>query len=576
MPTRQTQPVSAIASAAMVALLLAGCAGAPLVDIKAPGQSLLQSGDQSTPAMTLTEARRYLFQVRATYREAIATQTNTTQFMGSALIGLGALITGLAAGQARRDAILGASLIGGTSFAIGSLTLDQRRVLALDAGIRALDCANAAVIPLDLDSSARVEIKVAGEALAAAIAAARLAGAKVRTQADALASPDLPQVLAAAKALVVLDGALVEADKARKNATKLAGDMREAGQRLQATVNEVAAKVDGVIIKTVPDLSAVQQAVGGLGGFASAFAPGAGLDKGIADSFGKYQKAQAADIAASGTPKANSGGFGSKQATDLKALDTAVAELDAVGKRLQSAAAHVNDLVGSIDSAAVATALKSCNVADVILPLTLEPAALTLDNALARGFAISGGTKPYTVRLLDGSVDGLNINFAGGFADSAQIGAGATVPNGSYRVLISDSAGTRNSKALVVAVDRAASAPATTAAPDNPAPTAAPDAAAVSAALSDLARSLNDPNYVFTLGEGVEVKVKNAGAKLSSDRKQVEVPILCTPASPATKLVAKTLREKLLSANPKSGETLKSVTSPVVIKPANAACVAPG
>lgn len=566
MSPRTSHPPSAIATAALAALLLAGCAGAPLVDIKAPGQSLLHSGDQFEPTMTLTDARRYLMRVRGTYRDAMATQTSTTQYMGSALIGLGALVTGLAAGQAHRDAILGASLIGGTSFAIGSLTLDQRRVLAFDAGIRALDCANAAVIPLDLDSSARADFKAAGKDLAAAIDAARSSGAKVRTQVDALANPELPQVLAAGKALAALDGAMVEAEKARKSAYKLAGDMREAGQRLQSTVNEISAKVDGVIVKTVPDLSAVQQAVGGLGGFASAFAPGAELEKGIADALGKYKVAQAADQAASGTPKANSGGFNTAQQTELKALDAAMAALDAAGKKLQAAAARVNSLVGSIDSTAVAVALKACNVADVILALALEPAALTLDSTLARGFAISGGTKPYTVRLLDGAVDGLNINFGGGFADSAQVGASASVPNGSYRVLVSDSAGTRNSKALVVSVERAASTPTT----------AAPDAAAVSAALTDLARSLNEPAFGFNLGEGVAVKVKDAGAKVGPNGTQVEVPITCTPTSPATKLVAEKLRAKLLSANPQSAETLKKLKDPVVIKPANGACVAAG
>jgi hypothetical protein len=572
MSPRTSRPLSVLATPALAALLLAGCAGAPLVDIKAPGQSLMSSDDKVGPAMTLTEARRYLMRVRGTYRDAMATQTNTTQYMGSALIGLGALVTGLAAGQAHRDAILGASLIGGTSFAIGSLTLDQRRVLAFDAGIRALDCANAAVIPLDLDSSARAEIKVAGENLAVAIDAARTSGAKVRTQIDALANPELPQVLAAGKALTALDGAMVEAEKARKGAHKLAGEMREVGQRLQSTVNEISAKVDGVIVKTVPDLSAVQQAVGGLGGFVSAFAPGAELDKSIADAFGKYKSAQAADQAASGTPKANSGSFNTAQQTELKALDAAVAELDAAGKGLQVAAARVNSLVGSIDSTAVAAALKACNVADVILPLALEPATLTLDSTLARGFAISGGSKPYTVRLLDGAVDGLNINFGGGFADSAQVGASASVPNGSYRVLISDSAGTRNSKALVVAVERAASA----AAPGTPTTAAATDAAAVSEALKNLARSLNDPGFGFNLGEGVAVKIKDAGAKVAATGAQVEVPITCTPTSPATKLVAEKLRAKLLSANPQSAETLKQVKDPVVIKPANAACVAAG
>jgi hypothetical protein len=447
--TRFHASVSSLAASA----LLAGCAGAPLLPLKGAGLSVAES--ESTTAPTLLQARKQLFTLRAAYREAMAEQLNATQMSSSTLVGLGVLVAGLAAGKAHPDAIVAASLIGGGSFAVASLTLDRRRVLAFDAGIRALDCAHSAVIPLDLDASQLKALADGKEGLVAARIRARAATTQAQSALDAAKQANAvePAGLASAeKSIGDISAALTEADKTRKAADKLATDTREIGHRLQNIVLGIAAKVDGIIAATVPDVAAVQQVLAGLGGFASAFTPGAGIDKTLADALKRYN--QAAPEAAMSA---------NEEATKLK---LALKDLDAAAAELVAATTTVNEALAPVDGAAVASALKACNVADVVLPLALEPATLALEAraGAGKGFAISGGSKPYSVRLLDAATEGLAISFAGGLSDTAIVAANDKVPADSYRVLVNDAVG--NSRQLVVNVSaKAEPSPASAVAP---------------------------------------------------------------------------------------------------------------
>ncbi len=485
----------------VTAALLTACAGKPLVEVQAPGFALAQS--RNPEVMSLPKARELLLQLRATYREAMAAQLEATQFSGAGLVTLGALVTGLAAGRAHPDAIIGASLLGGTAYAVGTLTLDRRRVLAFDAGIRALDCAQAAVIPLDLDAPRQQALAVARTALTKSRGDTAASAARLRAQlllAEKAAALDDAPRQAAERALADAEAALAEADKARKAAQALADDARRVGQQLQATVQAISAKVDGVIAQTVPDLAAVQQVVGGLGGLASTFAPGAGVDQTLADALGRYQKAGEA-TARSGSPE---------QEQLRQAVADELATLAAAGSALAAAVEAVNQVIGSVDGSAVATALKACNVAEVALPLELKPAALTLQaQGGPKGFAISGGTKPYAVQWLDAAPEGLSINFVGGaFADIAQVGASDKTPPDNYRLRVADAAG--HSQQLLVTVNAAGGA-------TTPLVSTA-GTAAEAAALARLAEALKQlpeqPGKGFRFKAG-DVAVAGAGVTLS-------------------------------------------------------------
>jgi hypothetical protein len=513
-----------------LATLLAGCAGAPIIKIDQPG---LMSGKENAQPPTLPEARMQLLAVRSKYREAIADQLRVTQFSGAGLVVLGAAVTGLAAGGVHRDAILGASLLGGTAYAVGNLTLDRRRVLAFDAGIRALDCAHAAVIPLDLGAERLGALQKANASLKRTRSELETSSLALRKLAGPLQSESLldPTSSADLRALLAqIDAALESSEKTRKAAARLTEDTREIAARLQNTVNTIAARVDGFIAQTVPDLTAVPQAIAGLGGFAAAFAPGAGIDKTLAESMNKAANKVMAKTAR--------GGEAGKR---VEQLETAMTKASTLVDNLSVASDAVIELLGAVDGTAVVGALKACNVADVALPLSLEPTVLLVDarGGPGKGFAIRGGTKPYMVRWLDAAADGLSLTFAGGFSDLAQVSAGKEVPGGGYRLQVSDAAG--GSIQLVVTVNGT-----------QPSPAAGQDTTGSKgpSETESLVRDFNAlGSFSFPVGE-TKITIPKDGFSLGKESKTVLVEFTCEPApSPSNRLssndVVKSLYEEV-------------------------------
>ena len=508
-----------------VVAALSGCAGPPLVDVQRPGFSRAATVD--IEPMTLSQARVELLELRATYREAMALQLSTTQYAGAGLVALGALVTGLAAGKAHPDAIVGISLLGGTSYAIGALTLDRRRVLAFDAGIKALDCSYAAVIPLDLGTKRLAALNVANQRLDTARKSAAAAANTLRaslTNDDKLKFLGAADAVAARRNLEAFDAALVESEKAQRAATQLGEDTRELGQRLQNTVHTIAARVDGFIAQTVPDVSAVQQAVAGLGGFAAMFAPGAGVDKTLATSLANF------------APKSNSGTPDGQQA--FAAFEVALKKLVVETAKLFDATAEVKDLLGTVNGASVVAALKACNAADVILPMSLEPSALTLQSksGAGKGFAMKGGTRPYTVRWLDAAPDGLNLSFVGGLVDTAQIATSAStaVTPETYRLIVNDSTGQSAQLAVTVTASAGSTPPAGND-PGNPNEPAVTD---------DQARTINGL-APLTL-KGTKVSIAKDSAKVADGK--ISFAIVCEPAAPSPKLQRADVIEVVLAS----------------------------
>jgi hypothetical protein len=310
-----------------------------------------------------------------------------------------------------------------------------------------------------------------------------------------------------------IDGALQESDKTRKAATRLAEDTREIGARLQNSVNTIAARVDGFIAQTVPDLTAVPQAIAGLGGFAAAFAPGAGIDKTLAGALRAYNEASDTGSKAHASDEEYKG--------RLRKVKTLSLEAETSVKALSEASNAVIEQLGAVDGTAVVGALKACNVADVALPLSLEPTVLLVDarGGPGKGFAIRGGTKPYMVRWLDAAADGLSLTFAGGFSDLAQVSAGKEVPGGGYRLQVSDAAG--GSIQLVVTVNGT-----------QPSPAAGQDTTGSKgpSETESLVRDFNAlGSFSFPVGE-TKITIPKDGFSLGKESKTVLVEFTCEPA----------------------------------------------
>jgi hypothetical protein len=217
----------------------------------------------------------------------------------------------------------------------------------------------------------------------------------------------------------------------------------------------------------------------------------------------------------------------------------------------------VIELLGAVDGTAVVGALKACNVADVALPLSLEPTALLVDakGGLGKGFAIRGGTKPYMVRWLDAAADGLSLSFTGGFADLAQVSAGKEVPSGGYRLQVSDAAG--GSIQLVVTVN------------GTQAPSTAGSGRDGSNGSPDLGTLIKDFNGLapFTIGK-TKISIDKNGASLSNDKKKIVVKLSCDPPPPAGTGPARDEVVRRLYQEVKSSETNPGLVE-LISTPAN-------
>ncbi|PWT70879.1 MAG: hypothetical protein C5B46_09095 [Proteobacteria bacterium] len=532
----------------VAALMLAGCAANPVVQLNAPGLSVKPQKDgipdpHPGQPMTLSEARAFALYVRATYREEQRSQVEQSQMLNSGLLLLGASVIGLAAGGANTNIILGTSLSGGTLYALGTINLDKRRLLVLSAGIKALDCADAAVLPLDVGTARRESLVVATRKVRDAIATVRDDRAALQAELDKIKNPSKPEELAAQAALVNTDRALEEASKSLRAAESLSSAIDDAGKRLQQTVLEITQKVDAAMLDTLVDISAIPQLVASLGGFASAFAPGAGIDKFIATGLSKY----AVDSAKAAAP-----GLGEKMAI-----------LKASTEELRRQVDQLIDSMAGVDSSKVVKALQDCDVIGVAFPLTVTPAALefTVKVAASKGFVIAGGTKPYTVRALDAFPEALSIAFDGGFADAAQIKlSAADATAGSYQVVIGDSSNPKRTQQVTVQLKAGATQS---------------SAASQASTLDDLGKALTDLTV-----KSQDVTLKVAKATPSSDKTKLELNVSCAPATPTTKLKADDVRKALLNSEKvkplsdqlKEKKLLDDTYSQIVFKPQNPNC----
>jgi hypothetical protein len=204
-------------------------------------------------------------------------------------------------------------------------------------------------------------------------------------------------------------------------------------------VDKVHAKVTEALSDLLVDVSAVPQLIAGLGGFASAFAPGVDVGKILSEANKRIDEV---------TPHADS------DTENMKKLKRQMESLKSAMGTLSVEQQRVSGMLLTVDRAAVLAALKACDVAGVSTAMVLRPATLQLAAATAdaKGFQISGGKAPYSVAMLDAPPDWMTPVFNGGLADTAQIKVTDKAVVGDYNVLVSDSSPTRNSQILTVKI----------------------------------------------------------------------------------------------------------------------------
>ena len=446
-------PHSAMRAVAVAcAVSLAGCAS-PIVRWTAP------SSVEEKP-QTLAYARSYAAAAREAYRNEIASQFNASNNLGAGLIGLAGLVAALAAGSAHRDAILGATLVGGTAYGVGQWNLRPQRLLIYQAGVEGVNCALAAVIPLSMSDTdlatlrsglADIEARVGSTNAAVDAAAAALAPLRGSLPPTELDRNDA--ILIAASAAVDV------ANKVLPSGRQLAARVERVGPELISAVDRIAAAVDKAVQSTLPDLASVPKIVAGLAGNAGSFAPGSGVEATLKDLLGK------AGITAKGGTMTDPNASPTVKAKN-EAIDDLERKLVAVDKQrreLLTAVAGVQSRVSAVDSSANTDALKSCGVADLPLGLKLTSDKLSFPGGTdaSKAFVISGGNKPYVLELLDSPVDGFSFKGPVPGESRAQVSVTKALTSGSFSLLVMDSSAQMQTQKVTVEVGVTPTSPST-------------------------------------------------------------------------------------------------------------------
>lgn len=441
---RHPAPHAALALAAVLAGLLAGCASPPqIVRWQPPPAAATPTG-----ANTLDAGRAYADAARNAYQQAVADHVTAQGSLANGLLGTGALATLLAASTAHRDAVLGTAFLGGTAYAYGNMNLSKQRALVHLAGVEALNCAKRAVAPLGMPVTEMDALNSRLTRLDSQLRALNTArgGVRAALTADLRDNPAAAPTVAAADAAMASATSAAEAAKpVQASARKLAVQARGASDQLMQAVDRIDAAIVRATMDTLPDLSAVPKVIGGLAGFAASFAPGAGLDTLINDAVAKRSQADA---------KAQSGGLKTDGSTEAaKDLPKAAkpAGLDELVKATNQLANATDALMQTVDAlksrvdahetSLVADQLRDCGIGDIAFPLRASSDKMVFvpGTAATKTIALSGGTKPYVVELQGSAVDGLTLKAPAPFESRVQVSITDKVKAQTLSLLVMDS-----------------------------------------------------------------------------------------------------------------------------------------
>lgn len=410
-PSAASRITRAVTLAVVVAL--SACASRPIVQWQAPTKTGGEKAQQ-----TLDSAYSYADAARAAYQNAVVSQLKESSDLSTALVATGALTAALAISSGvHRDVFTGATLLGGTAYAVGNMSLSRPRLLVYQAGVEAINCAKRAVAPLNFEiEDQNALIKALSD-----LAQQRQSTEAAQRQVDKALAPLVERgqggtviAVAAQASLANSIGVQKQAGDAATTGTGLLAATRRASAELVLAVDRIDASVVRGSLDTVPDLSAVPRIIAGLAGIYDQFAPNAGVGKRVTDGLTTMGKS----FSGSGSdPKV------SLDAEQIK-LVAATNALDAATVTLSERLIDVNVRVAGRATTWSADAFKDCGVADMVQPLKTQPSALEFvagSEATSRVILISGGVKPYLVELDGPAVTGLTIRQPVPFESRAEV-----------------------------------------------------------------------------------------------------------------------------------------------------------
>lgn len=394
---------------AVAAAFLHGCAVNPLVRWDPPPAS------PGAPAMTLDPGKAYAARARAAYQQKIYQQVGLSTDLSSGMITLGAIVAALAAGKAHRDAILGATLIGGTAFTLGTWNLDKRRLLVYQGAVAGFNCAERAVSPLNMSATELDDLRDQLQALidASADANAAIGATEAALNAWIAAVPNADKTLVAqyTAAIAAAEQVLVAAGQAQASGYALHYQARRAPDRLIEAVRKIDQEADAALMETLGDLNKVPTVIAGLAGAAGSIAPGSGVGQLFTDALkNAVPTGSAAD---EGENEGLSGQPGKaaprkRVAVPPAALRTAAANMQSAVRALVVASTHVQAHLSAYSAALQSDTLADCGLGAINFAMSLDPAKLVVTNkAGTYTVSIRGGKPPYAVRQNGADVAGI-------------------------------------------------------------------------------------------------------------------------------------------------------------------------
>jgi hypothetical protein len=537
---------------------LCGCAVNPIARWEPPKSS-------DVPSYTLDYAKTYAQYARRAYQQTIDQQTRMTSDLSSGLIGLGAVIAGLALSNAHRDAIVGGALIGGTAYALGNWNFSKQRLLVYQAGVESINCALRAVAPLDMSDADLGQLNLALAEVEITVPEVQKVTDRARSNLAKLAERGLTsdRIRSADAAIAEADRSVVVANAVLVAGRQLSTKVRRAGTELINTIDRIGAAVDKAALDTLPDLSAVPKVIGGLAGFAGGFAPGAGLEQSIPLALASYDKTQKTTTQGLGGIKDASGKalLGPSQ-QEVSALNTDIQTMVAQAQKLATSASRVRARVSGYEGAA-ADGLNDCGVAEISTMLRVIPEKVVFTGGAdeTNNIMVSGGKKPYVAILQQMPAEGLTIRNPAPFDSTIQVIAGKSLTlKKTFNLMIMDSSSP--SKIVSVPINVAGGAEPAGKVPAIP-------------TLETLAAQINELGS-FKVGD-TELAVSNK-AKRNGDK--VELALSCNPPPPPPScLDGAAVRDQLLSmteAAPALGAGDPKFKDKVIVKSKPEACFCGG
>lgn len=361
------------------------------------------------------------------YKKAIGEQAILNSVSGVSLIALSAAALGVGITEASAEAVTALGLSAAAGYGAATWLSSKPRQLVYAAGIKAMTCAKDAMLPLDLPSDQKDDLRNGLDSLGSSISDLSRSITNVNeaiTKVEKLPTTQ-PELTRPAKEDVVRAREIVaEANTVLEEGYSLQSEVHRAGRTLISAVDRIGADVDAAIVQTIPDLTALSGIIGGL--------------MQTSQQFTKLPEAAAAP------PKG-------EITQPFVGVDPAIGDLSAAQDRLIKAAAVTTEarqkvaaVVNSVSAAEPAKSLKQCNVdVDEALGIKVHPPGNVVfkqNEALTRGLMLTGGKKPYLAQLLDEPSEGLKVKQPVPGGPKVEIEATGKAPANTYNLFLSDAA----------------------------------------------------------------------------------------------------------------------------------------